>query len=131
MIRVIKIINENEIILNAGGRTSENVNYGDILEIYAESEQSIIDPFSGKDLGKPLFIKATVTPKYINSEFCICQNSKNGLDAFGRVISGAAFSNPLPLKVKTEDISGGFDDISSKEICVGDYARILSHMKTE
>lgn len=132
MIRVIKIISENEIILNIGGATRPSIRYGDILEIYTESNESVIDPFNGEDLGKLSIVKAHVVPKSISNRFCICNNFKNSFEPLKRAISGEILNtSPLPLNVNIQDISGDFSHTANKEICVGDYARFSNHRKTE
>lgn len=115
-IRVVKIINENAIVLNIG--RDKQITLKSCFEIYSDSDEEIVDPETKLPLGKLKLIKANVTPSYVADHYCICRNAKS--DFFETPLS-----RPLPLNVNTEQISGwgGIDD--SKRICIGDLARLI------
>lgn len=132
-VRVIKIINEKQIVLNVGSESEEAAHYGDIFEIFEESRTPLTDPFNGKQLGKPLICKEIVTPNRIGPEFCICRKVFESPRNPGQYCSlelSEHYTRKPQMNVRTEDISGGFDD-NSTEIKVGDFARKVTLMPGE
>lgn len=128
-IKVTKIINENRIVLNAGAR--DNIILNDLFEIFVTADEIIYDLDTGEELGALKYIKATVRVEYVDEKFCICVNNnsismKNSNNLFKAIEEYKNSSpTPLPLNVNPEDISGGYEDIINKDICVGDLAKKL------
>lgn len=68
--RVIKIISDTEIIVNAGA--NQGIKEGNILTIRGKDEE-IIDPFSNESLGYLPVTKAQVKVDKVYEKMCICK----------------------------------------------------------
>lgn len=114
--KVVKIIDEYHIVINAG--RSDGVVRGDTFQICAP-EIIVKDPDTKAVLGTLSHTKATIAVTDVYEQMSVCQN-KVTVPA-GTIASIAAFSRstastPAQLKVDPQQISGGFDDV----IRVGD-----------
>ena len=120
VIKVVKIIDEYEVVINTG--TAEGVSVDDTFEIYIPGDP-IYDMDTKEFLGNLDFIKARIKVKKAFEKMSICRNSRTGATLANMAsLLGAAGGSPLPLNVDTLDISGGFDDADPK-IRVGDLVR--------
>lgn len=127
-IKVIKIIDDKKIIINAG--IADGISYNDRLEIYAEANSDIIDPDTGENLGKLKYIKACVRAQHIEEKYTICINNETDSVSLRDLLAvqnylDATFTSPSSLNVNPKDISGGYSGID-KEICVGDLVQKAS-----
>ncbi|MEQ6854456.1 hypothetical protein AAHH17_08275 [Lysinibacillus capsici] len=114
--KIIKIINEFELVVNAGknaGITREQT-----LEVFVPGEE-VKDPFTGEILGNLDFIKAYLTVKDVYDKMCICENKARTTSIL--TTSAWGFNEPLRLNVNSKDISGGIN--SDKKIYIGDLVR--------
>lgn len=68
--KVIRILSENSLAINAGRRDGFNEN--DEVEVYIQGE-ALTDPDSGEALGHLYYIKDTLKITYSDSNYSICQ----------------------------------------------------------
>lgn len=68
--RVIKIISDREILVNAG--SNQGIKEGAVLKILGKDEE-IIDPFSHESLGHLPVTKAQVKADIVYEKMCICK----------------------------------------------------------
>lgn len=114
--KVIKIINEYQIVINAG--KNKDIQRGQTLEIFVPGEE-IRDPETNESLGSLDFIKAYLNVKDVFDKMCLCENKESTLNTFA-AISGM-LSQSHRLNVDSKDISGGLSNDS--KIKVGDLVR--------
>ena len=119
--RVVRIISEQEIIINAG---SEKVSAGDKLRIYSTGRE-IFDPETNESLGTLDFTKAIVTVNTVLPKMCVCKNSET---VFSNQLSNLAKSvdeelvRTYPLDIDIAQIEPGYTN-KDKTIRVGDKVR--------
>ena len=101
--RVIKIISDTEILVNAGA--NRGIKEGNILTIRGKDEE-IIDPFSNESLGYLPVNKAQVRVYTVYENMCICKPTL----AFKFEV--ARLNVEVPFQIYTED-----DDV----IRIGDF----------
>lgn len=117
--RVIKIIDDTSLIINAGSDNSVSV--GDIMEIYGESD-TIFDPQTKENLGKIDIIKDHLKVTKVYEKMCVCE-TPHVSTYFTTILSNSLFSSTQKkLDVEPTDISGSGD----KTIRVGDSARLIN-----
>lgn len=115
--RVVKIINEYKIVINAGSENS--IQTGQSLEIFTPG-QDVIDPKTGTKLGSLDYTKARLTVTDIFPRMCICVNEKRAGNVFFE--QDVPTSRPLPLPVDPKYTSGGLGE-TQKKIQIGDLVR--------
>lgn len=122
--KVVKIINEYKIVINAGAKNG--IHEGDVFEVYVEG-QEVVDPDTGENLGTLDYIKAKIVAKDIFPKMTICVNRETEttptLSGYLLSAIGSTTEKALPLKVDTKEISGGFEGIN-KKIVIGDLVRV-------
>lgn len=83
MFKVIKIISDKRIVINAG---KNEVQTGDILRVIEKNSEEIVDPDTNEVLGTLDYIKATITVEYVYEHMSICKNYEtktvNAIDPF-------------------------------------------------
>lgn len=70
-VRVAEIISDSQIVLNIG--TNSGVAIGDEYIVYGISDNDIIDPNTGKSLGRLEIYKGTGQVVYLQNTMCILQ----------------------------------------------------------
>lgn len=100
--KIIKIIDDFEVIINAGKEDFIKVN--DIFEIVSPGE-TIIDPDTKEDLGTLDFIKAKIIVKELYDKFSVCRNIETNLPS-QYLSNNLSQSFTKPLKVDAEEITG-------------------------
>lgn len=126
--KIIKIIDDTKVLINAGYR--DKITKNDILEIYLIGEE-VVDPETKVILGTLDLIKATITPIIIYEKMSICVNTETETNntAFLQVASslgriyGSSSTNKR-LNVDTTQITGGLK--SAEKIKIGDTVRKIS-----
>ena len=122
MFKVIKIISDKRIVINAG---KNEVQTGDILRVIEKNSEEIVDPDTNEVLGTLDYIKATITVDYVYEHMSICKNIEtktvNALDPFETLRQREVTS---PLNVNLSQITGGYN-IDNKLIEIGDLVELL------
>ena len=122
MFKVIKIISDKRIVINAG---KNEVQIGDILRVIEKNSEEIVDPDTNEVLGTLDYIKATITVEYVYEHMSICKNYEtktvNALDPFETLRQREVTS---PLNVNLSQITGGYN-IDNKLIEIGDLVELL------
>lgn len=122
MFKVIKIISDKRIVINAG---KNDVQTGDILRVIEKNSEEIVDPDTNEVLGTLDYIKATITVEYVYEHMSICKNYEtktvNALDPFETLRQREVTS---PLNVNLSQITGGYN-IDNKLIEIGDLVELL------
>ena len=122
MFKVIKIISDKRIVINAG---KNEVQTGDILRVIEKNSEEIVDPDTNEVLGTLDYIKATITVEYAYEHMSICKNYEtktvNALDPFETLRQREVTS---PLNVNLSQITGGYN-IDNKLIEIGDLVELL------
>ena len=122
MFKVIKIISDKRIVINAG---KNEVQTGDILRVIEKISEEIVDPDTNEVLGTLDYIKATITVEYVYEHMSICKNYEtktvNALDPFETLRQREVTS---PLNVNLSQITGGYN-IDNKLIEIGDLVELL------
>ena len=117
-LKIVKIINEYKVIVNAG--KNESILEDDIFEVY-EPGHEVFDPDTKESLGTLDFIKAKLRVVDVLPKMCICENRDQRLKTLDSVIN-MTYNQKTPLNVDSKDISGGFEGIN-KKIRIGDFVR--------
>ena len=122
MFKVIKIISDKRIVINAG---KNEVQTGDILRVIEKNSEEIVDPDTNEVLGTLDYIKATITVEYVYEHMSICKNYEtktvNALDPFETLRQREVTS---PLNVNLSQFTGGYN-IDNKLIEIGDLVELL------
>lgn len=118
--KVIKIISDDEIIINAGrnaGLTSK-----DKLEIFVPGSP-VTDPDTGEELGKLDLIKATLAIRRLSDKMCVCTNAST-TNSLSDIAEGLVLfpSKPRRLNVDPTEITGGYPNTDTT-IKIGDLVR--------
>ena len=122
--RVIKILDDYSILINYG--FSQGAKYGDDLRIYIPGEE-IIDPVTGKNLGRLDKIKEIVTVSMPYENFSVCKKISNKIIDVLNPLS-AMFEKSIATQHKLNINESEYDSftIKSKDpIVVGDIAHLL------
>lgn len=113
MFKVVKIIDDKNIVVNAGKHV---VHEGDTLRIIVPSTEEVIDPDTHKSLGTLNYVKAKISVKTVYDNMCICTGeteTRNVLDnPFSREYTPS-------LNVDLTQVTGGYK-VDNPKICVGD-----------
>lgn len=117
--RVIKIINEYKIVVNAG--LTDHIQEGQHIEIFAPG-QEIVDPITGENLGTLDYVKAKLYAKDVFPKMCVCMNQET--ETFSILEPHFQSERVCPLPVDVKEITGGFEDVN-KKIKVGDLVRFV------
>lgn len=114
--RVIKIIDDTSLIVNAGIENDVSVN--DVMEIYGESEP-IFDPQTKENLGKFNVVKDRLKVTKVYEKMCICESPY--VSTYFASINSIFTSTQRKLDVEPTDISGNGD----KTIRIGNGAKLI------
>lgn len=120
LFKVVKIIDEYHIVINAGER--DNIKVGNKFEIFSEEGSVVKDPDTGEILGNLDAIKDVVTVQQVKEKMCICGKMTAPLFPSINLYNERILSE-LPVEVL--EISGG-NVAQDKIIHVGDFARNVS-----
>lgn len=136
--RVIKIIDEYNIVINGG--INDDISLKDEIEIFIKGDE-IFDPYNdNKSLGTLDFIKETLTVTQASLDFSVCQkiiktethtpspfqaSLMNSLTGISKLTNGITKveTSIAKLNVKSDEITGGLIK-GDKTIVLGDFARI-------
>lgn len=127
--KIIKIIDEYNIIVNAGA--NHNIKEDDKLEVFVIGER-IKDPETNEDLGTLDTIKASLIVKQVFPKFCICGNSKTttttATASLMRIAESLSTYNYIAtstekLKVDPKEITGGLQSDIDDRLKIGDVVR--------
>lgn len=118
MFKVIKIIDDTTLIINAG--SINNIKVGDVMEIHGKSE-NIYDPETNENLGKIDIVKDSLKITKVYEKMCVCETSYVS-NYFSSLLSSPLFaSTQRKLDVEPTEISGTGD----KTIRIGDEAILI------
>ena len=116
--KVIKIINEYNIVINAG--SEQGLSRHDQLEIFVPGEE-VLDPDTNESLGTLDFIKAYISVKDLFPKMAICENSETRSNNLLSFMDNFTVEETDRLNVETTEISGGLS--GSRKIQIGDLVR--------
>lgn len=122
--RVIKILDDYSILINYG--FNQGAKHGDDLRIYIPGEE-IIDPVTGKNLGRLDKIKEIVTVSMPYENFSVCKKISNKIIDVLNPLS-AMFEKSIATQHKLNINESEYDSftIKSKDpIVIGDIAHLL------
>ncbi len=122
--RVIKILDDYSILINYG--FNQVAKHGDDLRIYIPGEE-IIDPVTGKNLGRLDKIKEIVTVSMPYENFSVCKKISNKIIDVLNPLS-AMFEKSITTQHKLNINESEYDSftIKSKDpIVIGDIAHLL------
>lgn len=117
--KVVKIINEMKIVINAG--SNDSIERGLKLEIYTPGEE-VFDLDTNESLGTLDTVKAYIEVVDVFPKMCICRNTEtkiyNALAGFQNFVK----EEIKPLIIDPKQITGGLNN-SDKVIRIGDFVR--------
>lgn len=116
--RVVKIISDYEIVVNAG--SIHGIKKDDELEIFIPGEE-ITDPETGETLGTLDTIKANIIVKNVYEKMCVCVNSETITRSIFDPLQNLSRTERKKLNVDSTEISGGLNP--DRKIRVGDLVR--------
>lgn len=116
--KVVKIINEYEIVINAG--RDHGISRNEQLEIFVPGEV-VIDPDTNENLGTLDFIKAYLNVKDAFPKMSVCENSETKTKSLLSAFDNFSTEETLRLNVDSKEISGGLT--GSRKIKIGDMVR--------
>lgn len=128
-IRVVKIINSKQLVINAG--TNDGVTENQLFRIVSpdENAESVIDPDTGENLGTLNLVKATVVITTVYPKMSIVEAPEkkvsgysmiNPTDTIMKNLAGERYIRP-DLNIDPTEITGGFPS-TDKTIKIGDLA---------
>lgn len=119
--RVVKIIDDTSLIINAGAK--DGVKKGDYMQISGKGPV-IIDPVNNEPLGRLDIIKDKLIVTDIYEKMCVCETPYTST-YFSSVLSSTPLlsSTQRKLNVDATDISGNGDKI----IRIGDSAKLIKY----
>lgn len=116
--KVIKIVSDSEIVVNAG--TEKGIHKGAELQVFIPGEE-VIDPETGDSLGALDFIKAYLYVKHAFPKMCVCENSETITSNPFALMESYTTHQTKRLNVDSTEISGGLS--GSRKIKIGDLVR--------
>ena len=124
--KVIKIIDDKRILIDAG--SMDSINRGAQLEIFVKGK-SVKNPETGEDLGALDPIKAYVTVTNVYPKMAVCMNSET-VPPSGKLAEAMGYDKywklnwePQRLNITSKEISGGWLSDDEEKIRVGDTVR--------
>jgi hypothetical protein len=130
-IRVIKIINDTTLVINAGS-TDYNIKIGDKFQILDANGEDLIDPMSGDKIGKLPIYKSKVFVTDIYDNFSIVRSkyieAKKTNGSILNSITGTTVipAHRIPMNVNEDEITGGLFDSEDHPIKIGDIAKHIN-----
>ena len=122
MYRIVKILNSENVVINAG--SDDSITMGMVLEIFTPGEQ-VRDPVNQQVLGTLEIVKAKITPYTIQTKMSVCRGWGFSKMQSSIVAITQAFVAPATeLNVDPSHISGGFEG-KDYLIRVGDSVRVV------
>lgn len=120
--RVVKIIDSQKLVINAG--SSEGIQKGDKLVVFLPGEE-VIDPETRESLGTLDTIKSYLKVADVFEKMSVCVNAETISDniKLATLFLANSISEPKPLPVDAEDISGGLQP--ETRIRVGDLVKLV------
>lgn len=120
IIKVIKIIDEYNIVINAG--SLDGIKEDDLLEIYVKGD-SVIDPETQEDLGTLDLIKATLLVKKAYDKMSVCGNQSSSKKSLLNPLNDLMYQHTYDkLNINFNEIDIGFPDADTT-IHIGDLVR--------
>lgn len=117
--KVIKIINDYELVVNAG--SNNGIGKDESLEVFILGEE-ITDPETGESLGTLDTIKAYLNVKHVYPKMSICENADSHItNAFAGWAEAFEIRNRKRLNIDSAEISGGQEEAG--KIRIGDLVR--------
>lgn len=116
--KVIKIISDTEILINAGANAK--IQKGDSLDIFVTG-QEIFDPDTNESLGTLDTVKATVEAFVVYPKMCLCRKTVQRTENIFAPTFTKQVTVKKRLKVDASEISGGLSD--DLTIHIGDLVR--------
>lgn len=114
--RIVKIIDDTAIVINAGKNNSINV--GDEFQILGKNGEQVSDPDTGELLGEIELIKGIVIARQVYSKMTICSTETKSL--MPNILSyNSLMYEEERLNVDSTQISGGL--YSDEPVKIGDY----------
>lgn len=130
-IKVIKIIDEYNIVINIG--FENGVKFGDKFQIYQQGEK-LFDPETNEDLGTLDIVKATIIATSVSPKVTICKNalttSQFQKDIFERrnmIAHSLQYISPIqrPLMIDPLQVTESIYSKADRTIKLGDSVRKL------
>lgn len=128
--KVAKIISDTQIVINQG--EANGIKEGTKYHIIDKKGEVVIDPENGSELGTLDILKAKVVVKTLYPNMAVCENADRYQSPLGFVARSGIMnptnltsSQPKPLNVDHEQITGGFNYNSDIPIQVGDRAILI------
>lgn len=120
--KVIKIIDDTSIVINAG--SEDNITTQDEFQIFITGDE-IKDPDTGEILGTLDTIKETISVEIVFPRMCICRNTFVTAYTTGltNIMDNLTKIRYKTLNVDTTQISGGLSN--NLTIKIGDKARLV------
>ena len=122
-IKIVKIINEYQVVINAG--SDELIREGQHLEVFVRGTP-IVDPDTGDELGTLDYVKAKLRVINVFPRMSVCENRET--ETRNRLVALSAMFETTeirPLNIDSKEISGGYEGID-KKIHVGDLVRTVN-----
>ena len=117
--KVIKIISDSEILINAGA--NKKLAQGTSLDIFITGEE-IFDPDTNESLGTLVTVKATVEVDTVYPQMALCKKIEYSTTNLIESISNSMNVKKVKrLKIDPSEISGGLS--SDLTIHIGDLVR--------
>lgn len=121
--KVIKIIDDKSLIINAG--SFDDVKVGDRFEIYCVGEP-IFDPYTKENLGTLDTIKDQLTVKTVYEKMCICYHPPvyHSSITYMNTSIFSKITEEKGINIDPTEISGA--NFASNVIKIGDCARYIA-----
>ncbi|NRG47485.1 hypothetical protein HRF87_22420 [Bacillus sp. CRN 9] len=126
--KVVKILDEYTVVINAG--TNYNIKVNDEFQILDKKGSEVRDPETDEIIGRLDLIKANVNVTEVQEKMCICSSPHtvkvnipliSGLDTLS---SGLGFSEREKLNVELTQVTGGLRRSNAK-VRIGDTVRLI------
>ena len=121
-IKVAKIIDERNIVLNCGD--NDGISVGSKFKIFSEKCSLVVDPDTGEELGNLRLIKAKVQAVTVYDRMCICQNLYSTV-SLSALASLTSLNESAQLRVDPSQITGGLEAETDEMIQIGDEAELI------
>lgn len=125
MILVIKVIDEYTVVINKGAH--DGIKNGQKFMIYSLSNESIIDPSTGEDLGKLETVKGTARIEHLQERMATLVSSEYQTNV-AKIIkkpSKSAFGFDMYQTKYTEEITPPPELLPFGDVQVGDYVKLI------
>lgn len=121
-IKIVKIINEYQVVINAG--SDDLIHDGENLEVFVQGTP-IYDPDTDECLGTLDYVKAKLRVINVFPRMSVCENRETQTTSILRpIVSVLETTEILPLNIDSKEISGGYEGID-KKIHIGDLVRTV------